>query len=102
MAGLGPAEVHTATIPVDHSQFTIFDVFGDDTYEDLDIPRDPTWLVSAGRGGALFHTSDRALSAEVTLEIWREAPESRADDATEQAFHTPKRARHDRLHHCLA
>jgi hypothetical protein len=89
MAGQGPAEVHTATIPVDHSQFTIFDVFGDDTYADLAIPRDPAWLVSAGRGGALFHTSDRALSAEVTLEIWSGAPESPAEDATEQVFHTP-------------
>ncbi|MGW4524973.1 hypothetical protein [Amycolatopsis sp. NPDC004378] len=107
MAGQGQAEVHTATIPVDHSQFTIFDVFGDDTYAGLDIPRDPAWLFSAGRGGALFPTSDRALSPEVTLEIWSEAPESRvpraarlliftngisalgADDATEQVFHTP-------------
>jgi hypothetical protein len=91
MAGQGAAEVHTATIPVDHSQFTIFDVFGDDTYADLDLPRDPGWLVTAGRGGALFHTSDRALSAEVTLEIWDEAPDSPVDtdDAEEHVFSTP-------------
>ncbi|GLY38988.1 hypothetical protein Amsp01_050120 [Amycolatopsis sp. NBRC 101858] len=90
MAGQGPAEVHTATIPVDHSQFTIFDVFGDDTYADLDIPRDPAWLVTAGRSGALFHTSDRALSAEVTLEVWADAPETQTAtaDAADHVFHT--------------
>ncbi len=91
MAGESPVEVHTAIIPVDHSQFTIFDVFGDDTYADLPIPPDPDWLVSAGRGGALFHTSDRALSAAVTLEIWAYEPTHISDGTPheEHAFTSP-------------
>ncbi len=91
MARESPLEVHTATIPVDHSQFTIFDVFGDDTYAGLPIPRDPDWLVSAGRGGALFHTSDRALSAAVTLEIWAHEPAhvSHETPPEEHAFTSP-------------
>ncbi|WP_340682533.1 hypothetical protein LCL61_28190 [Amycolatopsis coloradensis] len=91
MAGDTPVEVHTATIPVDHSQFTIFDVFGNDTYADLPIPQDPDWLVSAGSGGALFHTSDRALSAEVTLEIWAHEPAHDIDETPheEHVFNSP-------------
>ena len=87
MSGLGPSEVHTVTIPVDHSQFTIFDVFGDDHYSDLALPG-PDWLVVAGPGGALFHASDRALSAEVTLEIWPCAPGEPPDSAEDCVFHT--------------
>ena len=91
MADDRPVEVHTATIPVDHSQFTIFDVFGDDTYADLPRPRDPDWLVTTGPGGALFHTSDRALSAVVTLEIWDHEPNQPSTTGTpaDQLFFSP-------------
>ncbi|WIV61873.1 hypothetical protein [Amycolatopsis nalaikhensis] len=82
--------MYTATIPVDHSQFTIFDLFGDDHYSNLEIPDAPDWLVVAGQGGALFHASDRALSAEVTLEIWPDEPdEDSAGAAATHAFSTP-------------
>ncbi|OKJ95651.1 hypothetical protein [Amycolatopsis sp. CB00013] len=64
-AGGTPVEVHTATIPVHHSQFTI--------------------------SGTLFHTSDRALSAEVALKIWTHEPAHGIDETPheEHIFNSP-------------
>ncbi|MFE0023591.1 hypothetical protein [Amycolatopsis sp. NPDC059021] len=82
----GLAATYQATVPVDHSQFAVFDYLGDAVLTDL-RPAQSEWLVAAGYGGAVFHAWDKALEASVTLELWRSEPP--ADMPTEAEAQAP-------------
>ena len=67
-----------ARIPVEFSQFVLFDYFGDASVTDIERPANAGWVGCAGRGGAVFHASDQSIAAYIELELWSTQPA--ADD----------------------
>jgi hypothetical protein len=61
-------------LPVEFSQFVLFDYFSDASTSDLERPASADWVGCAGRGGALFHASDQSIAAYVELELWSGRP----------------------------
>ncbi|SES37540.1 hypothetical protein SAMN05216188_14410 [Lentzea xinjiangensis] len=68
-----------ARIPVEFSQFVLFDYFGDASVSDLERPANADWVGCVGRGGAVFHASDQSIAAHIEFELWSEQPA--VDDA---------------------
>ncbi|KJK40108.1 hypothetical protein UK23_40560 [Lentzea aerocolonigenes] len=67
-----------ARIPVEFSQYVLFDYFGDDSVSDIERPANAGWVGCAGRGGAVFHASDQSIAAYIELQLWSGQPA--ADD----------------------
>ncbi|WP_157528127.1 hypothetical protein [Nocardia sp. NRRL S-836] len=66
-----------ARIPVEFSQFVLFDYFSDASVSDIQRPANADWVGCADRGGAVFHASDQSIAAHIDLELWSEAPADR-------------------------
>lgn len=64
----------TASLPVEYSQFALFDYFGDASTSNLDRPAKSDWVGCSGHGGAVFHASDQSITVHVELELWSGQP----------------------------
>ena len=64
-------------LPVEYSQFVLFDYFGDASVSDLDRPAASDWVGCSGTGGAVFHASDQSIAAFVELQLWSDQPPDR-------------------------
>ncbi|AHH98829.1 hypothetical protein GCM10010174_66800 [Kutzneria viridogrisea] len=64
----------TRDVLVEFSQFVLFDVFGDASLAEIDIPRDSAWVAASGYGGARFHAMDQSIFAAIAVEVHQHAP----------------------------
>ncbi|HUQ59971.1 hypothetical protein [Lentzea sp.] len=55
-----------ARIPIEFSQFVLFDYSGDASVSDVERPTNADWAGCADRGGAVFHASDPGEPYRVT------------------------------------
>lgn len=77
-------------LPVSFSHFVLFDFSGHSSPVDLNTTLDSHWIGQSGPGGALFHTADTNLEAEVLVELHDTEPEAidTSDHSYTGGFHT--------------